>query len=63
MNYEDFRDTVTETVRDRLVEDELSDDQYNSNFETERSFNSHSYATNSSNLDETPEIASEVCSN
>lgn len=53
MNYEDFRDP-TETVRSRLDEEEdLSDDQYNANFGNDRTFHS-------SNLDETPEIASEV---
>ena len=51
MNYEDFRD---ETVRTRLEEeDDLSDDQYNANFGSDRTFHN-------SSLDETPEIASEV---
>lgn len=55
MNYEDFRDG-TESVRTRLEEeDDLSDDQYSANFGNDRAFHS-------SNLDETPEIASEVCS-
>ena len=53
MNYEDFRDT-TDPVRSRLDDDDLSDDQYSANFATDRAFHS-------SSLDETPEIASEVC--
>ena len=55
MNYDDhFRDTADHS-RSRLDdEDELSDDQYNSGFGIDRTFHS-------SNLDETPEIASEVC--
>ena len=54
MNYEDFRDT-TDAVRSRLDdEDDLSDDQYGAGFGSDRTFHS-------SNLDETPEIASEVC--
>ena len=53
MNYEDFRDG-TDTVRTRLEEEEdLSDDQYSANFGNDRAFHS-------TNLDETPEIASEV---
>lgn len=53
MNYDDhFRDT-SDHNRSRLdVDDELSDDQYHSNFGSDRQY--------SNNHDETPEIASEV---
>lgn len=54
MNYEDhFRD-ASDPVRSRLDDDDdLSDDQYTATFTNDRPFHS-------SNLDETPEIASEV---